>query len=216
MNKLLSLLIVFLFSFAMMGCSGNRQFVDPSWTQKPSSVKVVIANPLSYWIPKIVPEMDPMSDWFKDKVDNTFKFNTKLSYVVENIPKEQVTHVAEDMDGKNIQVPKLETMSDSFEVYLILDNVRMWLSDTSSTMDVTSPTVAQNYGPGFNVLTFKGENTKASANYAVYETKTGKRLAYGFLEESIFHEDVAVEHGWFETVRQLVMHVIELTPISQF
>ena len=208
-----------------VGCSQTRQFVDPSWSQKPAKIKFLFTEPVFADTLGLPNAMKPISDWFKEKVDNTLKFNSNVPYDVAFVPENEISHESEDMDGVDVQIPKIESMSDSFDVYLILDNIKMSLKNTYRQTNLfvggADPSSCQMAdvapAPGCYTYNFKsGEQTFGSANYVIYDVKTGKRLAYGHLDEKVYHEEVAAEQGWYDTVRQMVLHVIEKTPIAQF
>lgn len=225
MKSLLKYILVGMAALFIMGCSQTRQFVDPSWSQKPAKIKFLFTEPVFADTLGLPSAMKPISDWFKEKVDNTLKFNSNVPYDVAFVLKNEISHESEDMDGVNVKIPKIESMSDSFDVYLILDNIKMSLKNTYRQTNLfvggAAPSSCQMTdvapAPGCYTYNFKsGEQTFGSANYVVYDVKTGKRLAYGHLDEKLYHKEVAAEQGWYDTVRQLVLRVIEKTPIAQF
>ncbi|MBR4785491.1 MAG: hypothetical protein IK012_09615 [Fibrobacter sp.] len=219
------------------GCSANRQFLDSTWTQKPAKMKILFTKPtvlvgdekintpepaLDYFWrnngdPEIPASMEAISDWFKVKVDNVMQFNSNVPSVVEKVSKKKISRDTENMDGVEVNIPKVESMSDSFDVYLILDEIQMKVSKVVNTMTV-GPTVNPATGmPGAgSYLTFKGESTRIDANYVIYDVKTGKRLAYGHLEDDMYHEDVAAETGWYDNVRDLMLKILVQTPVTRF
>ena len=94
-------------------------------------------------------------------------------------------------------------------------------------MHISKVVTTMNMGPAYNPSTgmpmggaigptFKGESTRIDANYVVYDVKTGKRLAYGHLEDSMYHEDVAAETGWYDNLRQLMLRILGTTPVTRF
>jgi hypothetical protein len=121
------------------------------------------------------------------------------------------------MDGVDVKIPKLEAMSDSFDVYLILDEIGMHISkvDTYMSMGPSFGPTGLPTTPGVG-LRFQGESTRIDANYVVYDVKTGKRLAYGHLEDGMYHEDVAAETGWYDNLRQLMLRILGTTPVTRF
>ncbi len=241
-TKLVALcLLVLLF----VGCSSERQFLDADWTQKPAKMKILFTKPkvivggtefkstspdyestsnaIIEWFfksdePEIPEAMEVISDWFRAKIDNVMQFNSNVPSVVERVSKKNISRDTENMDGVEVKIPKVQAMSDSFDVYLILDEIEMHISKVVTTM---------NMGPAYNPSTgmpmggaigptFKGESTRIDANYVVYDVKTGKRLAYGHLEDSMYHEDVAAETGWYDNLRQLMLRILGTTPVTRF
>ena len=229
----------------LAGCSSSRQYLDPEWTQKPAKMKILFTKPKIYvrgtefkstspdyektsnalleWFfkseePEIPETMEVIADWFRDKVDNAMQFNSNVPSVVERISKKKVSHVTEDMSGVKVDIPKVESMSDSFDVYLIIDAIEMRISKVVTTMTV-GPIVTVGAGMPMGGAVgpmFKGESTEIDATYVLYDVKTGKRLAYGYLEENMYHEDVAAETGWYDNVRQLMLRILGKTPVTRF
>ena len=237
----LCLLVLF-----FVGCSNTRQFQDAGWTQKPAKMKVLFTEPniivggtefrssgpnyastsnaILAWFykqqkgPDIPEAMEVVSDWFKAKTDNIMQFNTNVPSVVERVSNDKISRDTENMDGIEVSLPKVQSMSDSFDVYLILDEIQMHISKVVSTMNMDptyNPSTGMPTGSGM-VLTFKGESTRIDANYAFYDVKTGKRLAYGHLEEDMLHRDVAAETGWYDNLRQVMLKILGKTPIIRF
>ena len=60
-----------------------------------------------------------------------------------------------------------------------------------------------------------GEKVKVSANYAFYDAKSGKMLAFGFVEKDHFAEKRALEHDWVDVVRDMALQIIDQTPVGQ-
>lgn len=243
MKKWLVALCLLVLFFA--ACSSERQFLDAGWTQKPAKMKILFTKPslvvedkefrstdpayaktmdmVLGWFNKQndeveIPEaMEVISDWFRDKIDNVMQFNSNVPSVVERVSKKKISRDTENMDGVDVKIPKLEAMSDSFDVYLILDEIGMHISKVDTYMS-TGPSFGPTglpTTPGVG-LRFQGESTRIDANYAAYDVKTGKRLAYGHLEDGMYHEDVAAETGWYDNLRQLMLRILGSTPVTRF
>ena len=202
----LKLFGLFLLLLLCVGCSSERQFLDAGWTQKPAKMKILVTKPTVSDEETLPDVMDPISDWFREKVDHAMQFNSNVPCVVEKISKKKISHEPLNMSGVEVQIPKVEAMSDSFDIYMILDNVLMVFSESSRTVG----------GSPVGAVTIKGESTEIDADYVVYDVKSGKRLAYGHLEESVFHEEIAMEQGWYENVRQLMLKILGKTPVTRF
>lgn len=220
----LKLFGLFLLLLLCVGCSSERQFLDAGWTQKPAKMKILVTNPTVSDEETLPDVMDPISDWFREKVDHAMQFNSNVPCVVEKISKKKISHEPLNMSGVEVQIPKVEAMSDSFDIYMILDNVQMVFSESSRTVG-GSPVGAVMVVPAGGAamasvasagITIKGESTEIDADYVVYDVKSGKRLAYGHLEESVFHEEIAMEQGWYENVRQLMLKILGKTPVTRF
>ena len=239
MKKALALCLLLLLC---AGCSSERQFLDASWTQKPAKMKILFTEPNLVVGDKVVRSSDPVyeqtmtrflvwfykddnkveipktmevvSDWFRDKVDNVIQFNSNVPSIVERVSKKEISSDTENMDGVEVKIPKVQAMSDSFDVYLILDEIGMHISKVDSYM--STGTSLGSTGMSTPPLRFQGESTRIDANYVVYDVKTGKRLAYGHLEDGMYHEDVAAETGWYDNLRQLMLKILGSTPVTRF
>lgn len=245
--KIVNLFATFTIAFILMtfaGCSSNRQYLDPLWTQKPAKMKILFTKPVImvgkekietpdpaldyFWRstgdPELPVSMEAASGWFRNKVDNVMQFNSNVPSVVEFVPENKISRVIENMDGVEVYIPKVESMSDSFDVYLFLDDIEMSVSKSVRTMNMGA---GVNMAGGINPATglpsaahmgptFKGEFTKINADYVIYDVKTGKRLAYGHLEDEMYHEDVSAESGLYENVRDLMLKILGQTPVTRF
>ena len=232
------LFVFFLLFLLCAGCSSERQFLDAGWTQKPAKMKILFTKPslvvedkefrstdpaydktmnkVLGWFNKQndeveIPEaMEVISDWFRDKIDNVMQFNSNVPSVVERVSKKKISRDTENMDGVEVKIPKLEAMSDSFDVYLILDEIGMHISKVDTYMSM---------GPSFGptgLPTTPGVGPRFQGDYVVYDVKTGKRLAYGHLEDGMYHEDVAAETGWYDNLRDLMLKILGQTPVTRF
>lgn len=214
----------------LVGCSGTKQFKDASWTQKPANMKAVFTQPvfvpdssLSFWKGEYVKdslpdEMKPISDWFLKNLDNTFKFNLSTHYSIAEVAKEQVSSFSVKLDGEDVSLPKLESMSDSFEVYLVIDDISMGKNASSSGMNAgMGPGIGGGMGVGMGVgtMTSSGENVKITARYAFFDVKTRKLLNFGFIEKGRFAEKKAVEHDWVDVLRDFTLEIIGQTPMGE-
>ena len=224
------------------GCSASKQHKDASWTAKPSNLQVVFTAPVVvdsikdncplfpwYYTPSILPgkdlrpicekdslmlpdEMKKMSEWFLSNVDNTLKFNSSSHYKISEISKDLVSYSEKDADGEKLCVPMLKSMSDSADVYMVLDSIQL-----KSNIQVREGVVTTLGSVGMMVGTTVNDNcVYISASYAFYEVKTAKPLDYGYLEESQCSDQNVIEHDWQNVLRDLILHMIDKTPIAQF
>ena len=207
-------LILAAFGLAFIGCSNSRQHKDPSWTAKPMMLQVVYTVPVD---PIELPgTTKTLSDWLWSNVDNTLKFNAASHYKLNEISQELVSYSKQEADGDSIQVPKLSSMSDSADVYLIYDHFK-FESSTNFVPGAAGPSSGIGGGMMVGVMTGRTHGcVKISASYAFYDAKNGKLLDYGFLEEKCCTEGKAIEHDWQNALRNLVLHTIGKTPIAQF
>ena len=156
-------------------------------------------------------EMKKMSEWFSSNVDNTLKFNSNVHYKVSEISKDEVSYSEQVADGENIRVPMPKSM-DSAEVYMVLDSI--YLKSYVSMREGAGTNLAS---VGITVASTINNNcVQISALYAFYDSKTAKRLDYGFLEEKQCADQKVIEHDWQNVLRELILHAIDKTPIAQF
>lgn len=231
-----------MFGLILAGCSASKQHKDPSWTTKPSNLQVVFTAPVVldsakdncpmfpwYYTPSILPGKDPrpicerdslmlpdemkkMSEWFLNNIDNTLKFNSSSHYKISEISKELVSYSEKDVDGEKLRVPMLKSMSDSADVYMVLDSIQL-----KSNIQVREGAVTTLKSVGMKVGATVNDNCLyISASYAFYDVKTGKSLDYGYLEESQCSDQKVIEHDWQNVLRDLILHAIDKTPIAQF
>lgn len=226
------------------GCSSNRQFLDANWTQKPAKMKILFTkptlviqdqefqtigaatqtpNPVLLWFwnkndnVEIPETMEAVADWFREKVDNVMQFNSNVPCVVERVSKKNISRETENMDGLEVKIPKVQAMSDSFDVYMIMDEVQMKISSVVSTASTGGSAGTIAIDPTALVPPmFKGESTKIIANYVFYDVKTGKRLAYGHWEEKLYHDEIAAEQGWNDNLRRFMLRILGTTPVTRF
>ena len=210
-------LILALMGFAFVGCYNSRQHKDPSWTTKPAMLQVVYTVPVIPDSIELPETMKTLSAWIWSNVDNTLKFNAASHYKLNEVSKDLVSYSKQEADGDSIQVPKLNSMSDSADVYLIYDNFKF----QPYTNYVPGASAGPSFGVGGGLMLGVSTGSshgcvKISASYAYYDAKNGKLLDYGFLEESGCAEEKAFEHDWQNALRDLVMHSIEKTPVAQY
>lgn len=227
MKFLMKYALIATVALILAGCYNSYQYLDPEWTQKPARMKILFTKPMITDEEKIPYTMAPIEDWFGGKIDNVLQFNSNVPCVVEKVSKKELSYETQKMGSLDVQLPKVESMSDSFDVYLIFDHITLNLSAVVSTLPggagIVAPaiggsTLATQAVGAFAGMTFnfKGESTEIDANYALYDVKTGKRLAYGHLEERMFHEEVAMEQGWYDNIRQMVLRIFGKTPVTRF
>lgn len=230
-----------LLGLVFAGCSASKQHKDPSWTAKPSNLQVVFTAPVVLDSAKdncpifpwyystsnvaggvnticekdalMVPEeMKKMSEWFLNNIDNTLKFNSSSHYKISEISKDLVSYSEKVADGEKLRVPVLKSMSDSADVYMVLDSIRL-----KSNIRVMEGASTNLVSVGMTVgSTINNNCLHISASYAFYEVKTAKTLDYGYLEESQCSDQNVIEHDWQNVLRDLILHMIDKTPIAQF
>lgn len=211
-----TLLVLALICFCLVGCYNSRQHKDPSWTAKPSMLQVVYTVPVIPDSIELPESMKTLSSWIWSNVDNTLKFNAGSHYKLNEISKDLVSYSNHEADGDSILVPKLNSMSDSADVYLIYDNFK-FEPYTNFVPGAAGPGFGMGGGMMVGISTGSSHGcVKISASYAYYDSKNGKLLDYGFLEESGCAEDKVFEHDWQNALRDLVMHSIEKTPVAQY
>lgn len=201
-------LILAAFGLAFIGCSNSRQHKDPSWTAKPANMQVVFTAPAPIVL-DFATESGKLAEWFSSNIDNTLKFNSNVPYKVSKISKDLLSYSEKDADGEKVRVPVLKTMSDSVDIYMVLDSIQ--LTSDIGVRAGAGTTMMSTVGP-----MIKNNCAHVSASYAFYEVKTGKPLDYGYLDESQCSDQKVIEHDWQNVLRKLILHIINKTPIAQF
>ena len=180
MNKIT--LLVFSVCFFLMACASANLKVDESWTQKPSKVKIVftepfVANPddLADDLPDYV---NNFSDWFKAKIEEYIpRYSKGVQYSIEKISSDKISVSNEIVNDTNVVVPKIIEMNSEHEVYLVINDI--WIG---RKRDICRTQTTINNGMGFSTVVDGHSDCKVFAGmgtFAYYDSKTGKRLAYG-------------------------------------
>lgn len=190
----------------LMGCAAPRVVVDPSWKEKPAKVKVVFTEPF------VANPEDLQDDWpdyvnrFTDLyaeqlLTNLAKFSKGVEFFAEVISREQLKYEVGSMEGGNVKVPKYETMKNDADVYLVMDE--LWVGRTEIQTSCAGGMGGTCMSPAF----------ANKGNYAYYDAKTGKRLAYGdFQENSGFTFGVS-QQDWKNIFYLTAQTLLKKTPL---
>ena len=198
----------------LIGCAAPRVVVDPSWKEKPASVKVVftepfVANPedLQDDLPDYV---DHFQDWYLDQLlTNLAKFAKGVKFSGEMISRDKVKYESGAMEGGNVKVPKYDSMQGDADIYLVMDDLWIGRTEVQSTCS-TGMGAAGGAGMSASCMTPALAN---KGSFAYYDAKTGKRLAYGdFQEHKGFTFGVSA-NDWKNVLYKTSQTLLKKTPI---
>ena len=210
-------------SIFLSGCATNRIVIEESWTQKPTKVKVVFteafyADPgdLADILPR---DVENFSQWYKAQLETELeKYSNGVTYTVENVSRDDITSETSSVNYSNIKTPKLKTMDDAADVYLVMDD--LWFGQLADSAIVGSP---DPYLPGSSNFWMMGPERKAEmqknfvgkGSIAYFDAKTGAKLGYGEFESKANYKYVVSRNNWTDVVKKIVESMFENTPIAQ-
>ena len=203
----------------LAGCASKRAVVDSTWTQKPSKVKIVftepiVANPddLADDLPDYVHNF---SDWYKAQIEaNLGDYSNGVLYAVEKVSRDEITSEVSYVNGINIKTPKMKTMDESADVYLVMDD--LWIGRTES--ETTCTPGAGGFGAGgmgMGMTCSTQKDFTGKGNYAYFDVKTGKKLGYGDFESKASYTFAVSQSDWIDVVKKTVKTMFKDTPIAQ-
>ena len=218
MKKMNFILTMAFASVFLVGCAAKRAVVDTSWTQKPSKVKIVftepfVANPddLADDLPNFV---NNFSDWYKAQIEaNLSNYSNGVLYAVEKISRDEVTSEASNVNGVNVKTPKVKTMDESADVYLVMDD--LWIGRTESETTCTTGGFSAGGGMGMGTTCSSQKDFTGRGNYAFFDAKTGKKLGYGDFESKVGYTFAITQSDWIDVVKKSVDYMFGDTPIAK-
>ena len=217
-------------SIFLSGCATNRIVIEESWTQKPAKVKVVFteafyADPgdLADILPR---DVENFSQWYKAQLETELeKYSNGVTYTVENVSRDDITSETSSVNGSNIKTPKLKTMDDAADVYLVMDDLWLGKIEEMKTIYTTAAgtTYMQSPNPAMNALSFGGlgqssekeKNFVGKGSFAYFDAKTGAKLGYGEFESKANYKYFVSRNNWTDVVKKTVDTMFENTPIAK-
>ena len=200
-------------SMLLLGCAPKLYVVDPSWTVKPSRVKVLFTEP-GIGTPKDLADDLPsfvnnFSDWYRLQLDSYLRANSYgVVYSVEKVPREFVSYEISDIDGSSFKTPKPKVLDGSADVYLVMDD--LWIGRVKD-MSCPGP-----MGPGMvGPSCYSETSLTGSGRYAYFDGKTGAKLGYGDIKAQSFFTFTVSQDDWIEVVNKTVEIVLKDTPIAR-
>ena len=199
----------------LIGCAAPRGVVDPSWKEKPASVKVVftepfVANPedLQDDLPDYV---DHFQDWYLDQLlTNLAKFAKGVKFSGEMISRDKVKYESGAMEGGNVKVPKYDSMQGDADIYLVMDDLWIGRTEVQSTCS-TGMGAAGGAGMSASCMTPALAN---KGSFAYYDAKTGKRLAYGDFQENMGFTFGVSANDWKNVLYMTSQTLLKKTPLQ--
>ena len=209
MKSLKLILITTMASIFMVGCASPRAVIDESWSQKPSKVKVVFTEPLIANVDDLEDDLpdyvNNFSDWYKEQLQINLGDRTSgVGYSIQKISKDIVRIDPAPVNGENIKVPRVTEMSNSADIYLVLDDI--WIGRTTKmatcSNGMTTYSCPQNY-------------FTATGIYAYYDVKSGQRVGYGDYEANSGYSFVVDVSDWEKILEKTVDIILNNTPLAQ-
>ena len=218
MKKIKTILSLAVACALFCGCAPKRSVINTSWTQKPSKVKIVftepfVANPddLADDLPDFV---NNFPDWYKAQLEaNLANYSNGVLYSVEMISRDAVTSEASNVNGVNVKTPKIKTMDDAADVYLVIDE--LWIGRTTTTTACAGAGGMGGGGFGMGVGGCSSNDFTGKGTFAYFDAKTGTKLGYGDFESKVGYTFALTQSDWVEVVKQSVESMFENTPIAQ-
>lgn len=209
MRKLKLVLAVAFACAFLVGCAAPRAVIDDSWTRKPTKVKVVFTEPIIANLDDLQDDLpdyyNKFSEWYKTELENNLGEQTSgVRYSVQKISSDNIRINPAPLNNENIKVPSVTEMSNSADVYLVLDDIWIGRTTKMSTCSngMTTYSCPQNY------FTAKGI-------YAYYDVKSGRRVGYGDYEANSGYSFVVSLSDWETIMEKAVRIVLNNTPLAE-
>jgi len=209
MKKVKLVLALFMVGAFLVGCAGPHAVLDESWTKKPSKVKIVFTEPFVSNVDDLEDDLpgyvDNFTGWFSAEVESyVAEMSNGINYSVNKISSSMVRSESAELDEENIKVPKLKSMDNDADVYLVMDDV--WFGRTQKTTTC---------GGGMGMVSMCTiSSLTCRFNYAYYLTKNGKRVGYGHIDKDISFTFAMTANDWLDVVGEAVKDMIDKTPLQ--
>ena len=204
----------------LVACAGPRYYVDPAWKgqPQPKTVKVIytepqIGNPddLKDDLPEY--EANFASGWFEPQL-KTFLYeraNKSVDFSMNMVSADQITTETVKLGKEDFNAPSYASIEGDAEIYIVLSNV--WVGRENEEYQTVQGNAASEAmatpGSGMSLYKF----FKCKANYAFYEAKTKKILAYGTAEGKAQYQFAVDKGNWEFSLRDLAYHILIDTPV---
>ena len=211
------------FSIVLFGCAPRvpNFFVEPTWTEKPTSVFVVYTEP-------VIENQDDLEDDLKDYAENFDEwFNPELKKHLDLFARNSVQFTLTKADSNQI-VPDTAKIQDTSMVvpafkdmkgngvYLVLSNI-VFSRREEAYMHHGFQTTMPNTNQGMNgndINNYYTENALwVSSDYAFYDAKTGDRLAFGRWSQKSKFTYAMTTGDWEKCVKGLAKKLLLRTPL---
>lgn len=213
-------------AMAFTGCAKKPTFfVDPEWTEKPTSVTVEFTKPMVENQDDVKDDLEEYADnfsaWFKAELTKDLNLVTKnsVAFDVVEVNASDLVHEKDSIQTVEFNMMKPMAM-DGEGYYLVLSNVNFSRREDSYENMAYSQNVAQNgYGaPANNSMatagpTFADNGLWLYADYAYYSAKTGNRVAFGHWNIQSKFTYAMTRGDWEKCVLALTKKTLARTPI---
>lgn len=201
----------------LMACAGPSYYVDPSWKgqPQPASVKVVYTEPEIANADDLkddLPEYEAnFTGWLEPQM-KTFLYersNKKVEFTLAKV--DALSSETVKLGKEDFAAPSYAQMADDAEVYLVLDKV--WVGregEQSTTVKGNAASESMDpMGTGFTTANF----FKVKGEFAFYDAKTKKILAYGRTEGKAQYQFAVSKGDWEFALRDFASHLLTDTPV---
>jgi len=217
MNKLLPLSCTI--AFFLVGCTSHPHVsLDPSWSQKPQTLNVFFAAPVITNLDDFAddnPEgKDNSGEWFRSKFDSTMKAQSGLNVTVTLQNDSLFRSDRDTLDNKTISYPRT-TIPLTGDVVLCISPIRVSRHTETSTSMGGMNTMGGGMNGGFGVSQTTTTSLVFEGEYAYYDARTNKRLAFGTLNVSRNFGFVMTKSDWIKNIAVATKQIFDKTPIHK-
>lgn len=216
-------------AIAFTGCAKKPTFfVDPEWTEKPTSVTVEFTKPMVENQDDAKDDLEEYADnfsaWFKAELTKDLNLVTKnsVAFDVVEVNASDLVHEKDSIQTVEFNMMKPMAM-DGDGYYLVFSNVNFSRREDAYENAAYNGHVAANgYGapvnPGTNSMATAGATIEDKglwiyADYAFYNAKTGNRVAFGHWNIKSKFTYAMTRGDWEKCVLALVKKTLARTPV---
>lgn len=220
---------VFAIAIAFTGCAKKPTFfVDPGWTEKPTSLSVVFTTPLVENRDDLKDDLaeyaNNFSSWFKAELEKDLSQVTRQSvpFVVHEASDGELVVEMDSIQSTKFNMKKPVSMEGN-GYYLVFSNVGFSRrEEVYENMAYSDHVAANGYGagvnPGTNSMAMGGSTMVdmglwINADYAIYNARTGSRVAFGHWGLKSKFAYAMTRGDWEKCVLGLVKKTLARTPI---
>lgn len=214
---------------ALTGCAKKPTFfVDPAWTEKPSSVTVEFTKPMVENQDDVQDDLEEYADnfsaWFKAELTKDLNLVAKNSvpFDVREVGTDELVHETANIEETGFDMMKPMAMEGE-GYYLVFSNVNFSRrEDAYENAAYNNHVAANGYGasvnPGTNSMATAGATITDKglwiyADYAYYNAKTGERVAFGRWNIKSKFTYAMTRSDWEKCVLALVKKTLARTPV---
>jgi hypothetical protein len=198
-------------------------YVEPTWTEKPTSISVVYNEPIIENQDDLEDDLGEYADnfdqWFNPELKKNLDLFTKnsIEFSLTKVDSEAIVPDTATIQDSTFTVPSVKNM-DGDGVYLVLSNIIFSRREDAYMHHGPAMTVAKSTGnPNAELEASSQYYTElglwVSADYAYYDAQTGNRLAFGRWAQKSKFTYAMTKGDWEKCVKGLVKKILVRTPI---